>query len=168
DRPGGADGEEECRRLEGEDPVGEHGLGDGGNGPVGGIEVDDRGGGGHPLEVAEDGDGYDAGNEQDGDRTDADSLGGQGLDATLRLVDADEHDHEEEERQDGTGVDDHLDGGHQVGEMDDVDHRHREEGAEQADRRVDRVPGQYHGDRPGESGHGHQHEEDGLNHRRSA
>ena len=55
------------------------------------------------------------------------------------LVDAQQHDDEEEQHHDGPGVDDDLHGGQELGVLGDEQHGHPEQGAHQAQRGVDGV-----------------------------
>ena len=54
----------------------------------------------------------------------------------FRLVDAEQHDHEEEEHDDGAGVDDDLHGGEEVGLLGDEQHGDAEQRHHQRQRRV--------------------------------
>jgi hypothetical protein len=61
------------------------------------------------------------------------------------LVDTDHHDDEQEERHHRAGVDDHLHGSHQMGEVHDVEDGEGEQSHHQTHGPVDRVSGEYDG-----------------------
>ena len=72
------------------------------------------------------------------------------LGQVLLAVDAEEHDHEEEQHHDGAGVDDDLHGGQEVGLLLDEEHGHPEQRHDQHQRGVHGVAGDHHADGAGE------------------
>ena len=69
-------------------------------------------------------------------------VGGDALDP----VNTDEHDDEEEEHDDGPGVNDDLHGGQEIGLLSDEQDRDSEQRLDEHQRRVDRVAGDDHAD----------------------
>ena len=68
----------------------------------------------------------------------------------LLAVDAEQHDHEQDQHDDGAGVDDDLHGGEELGVLLEEQHRHAEQRRHQAERRVDRVARDHDPDRAGQ------------------
>ena len=82
----------------------------------------------------------------------------------LGLVDAEQHDHEQEQHDDGAGVDDDLHGGEEVGLHRDEVHGDAEQRQHEAERGVHRVRVQHDPERPAEHHPRRDHEHDEVDH----
>ncbi|GBE22185.1 hypothetical protein BMS3Bbin01_01548 [bacterium BMS3Bbin01] len=79
-------------------------------------------------------------------------------------VDADEHDDEQEQCHDRTGIDHHLYDGDKMGKVHDVENSERQQREDQAHRRLDRVLREHHRQRADQNEGTEQEEENQLGH----
>ena len=103
-----------------------------------------------------------SGQERHADADGQRPLGAERFVEDILLVDAEQHDHEQEKDDDGPGVDDHLHGGQEVGALEDEEDRHREQRQHQRQGGVDGFAGHDHPARPGEGGEGEDGEDGPL------
>ena len=142
-------GQQECGQLHRKDVVGEEGFAESAGVPAGVAER--RSGRRLPGRSV---DRYQQHSEKQADHRCADhrgegTLAGYRFNAQVfRPVDTEQHDHEQEQDDDGPRVDDHLHGGQERGVLEHEQHRHPEEGPDEEQGSVDRVAGQHDTDGP--------------------
>ncbi len=99
----------------------------------------------------------------------SDALAGDRLDREIfGLVDPQEHEHEQEQHDDGAGVDDHLDGGEEVGLLRHEEHSDPEQGGYEGERRVHWVLADDDTDGAAQADNGRHREDEQLDHQCSS